>query len=155
MYEVFLFVHSWFRWIVVFAGLRLLVIVLRGWITKKNWEAHDTSALNLFNEVFGYQVAMGIALYGFLSPLPKIGWSDMEFAFHDPILRFWTIEHIFSMLSSIILFQTGRFYALKKAGIEKRFKIISLTLIFSMLLILAAIPWPFLKHGRDLFRLYF
>ncbi|WP_142409190.1 hypothetical protein [Bacteriovorax stolpii] len=155
MYEVFLFVHSWFRWIVVVAGLRLLAIVLYGWIKKKNWDRSDQKALSLFNEVLSYQIAMGICLYGFLSPLPKIGWSDMNLALHDPILRFWTIEHITSMLSSIATFHVGRMIALKKSPIEKRFKVLSITLLLSMALILSAIPWPFLKYGRDLFRFIF
>lgn len=155
MYEVFLFVHSWFRWIVVVAGLRLLFILLHGWIKKKKWDGTDLRALSLFNEVLSYQIAMGICLYGFLSPLPKIGWNDMAFTLRDPILRFWTIEHITSMLSSIAIFHIGRAIALKKAPLEKRFKVLSITLFLSMLLILSAIPWPFLKYGRDLFRIVF
>lgn len=98
---------------------------------------------------------MGIALYVFLSPLPKIGWQDFSFALHDPILRFWTIEHATGMLSALTIFQIGRMLVLKKVKAEKRFRVLTITLILSLLIILATIPWPFLKHSRDLFRLYF
>ena len=155
MYEVFLFTHSWFRWLVVIAAIRLIFIMSRGLIQKKTWSSDDTRTVNLFNEVLAYQVGMGIALYGFLSPLPKIGWSDMAFTLKDPIIRFWTIEHATSMIFAISTFQIGKFIALKKTPPEKRFKAVLIAIGISFLFILAGIPWPFLKHGRNLFRFYF
>jgi hypothetical protein len=155
MYDVFLFAHSWFRWMVLIAGLRLFYVALKGWIQNKSWDSSDSEALSLFNEVLLFQIVMGICLYGFLSPLPKIGWSDMEFARRDPILRFWTIEHPVGMIIALSVFQIGRMLAIKKFKIQQRFKVITITLTLSLVIILATIPWPFLKHGRDLFRLYF
>jgi len=155
MYDVFLFVHSWFRWIVVVAGLRLFYILIKAHIGNKTWSSVESSTLALFNEALFFQVAIGLPLYLFLSPLPKIGWSNLEFAFRDPAFRFWTIEHPVGMLSGFIVFQVGRFLALKKYSIEKRLKIITITLTLSFLIIICSIPWPFLKHGRNLFRFYF
>ncbi len=155
MYEPLLFIHSWFRWIVVITGVRLLFLLLRGWITKKEWEAIDTKNVKIFNEVLAYQIAMGIGLYAFLSPLTKIAFSDMKYALKDPILRFWSFEHGTTMILAIAIFEIGRMIAMKKAPIEKRFKILSITMMISISAILMAIPWPFLKHGRNLFRFFF
>lgn len=155
MYDVFLFVHSWFRWIVLIAGLRLYYILAIGLIKKRSWSSEDTKALSQFNEALLYQVALGIALYLFLSPLPKIGWNNMDFAFKDPAFRFWTLEHPIGMISGLIVFQIGRILAFKKFSIEKRFKVIVISFTFAFLIIIASVPWPFLKHGRNLFRFVF
>lgn len=155
MYDVFLFIHSWFRWIVLIAGFRLFYVVLIGFIKNKTWSSSESRAFSQFNEALFYQAALGLALYLFLSPLHKIGWSNMEFAYKDPAFRFWTLEHPIGMLSGLIVFHIGRILALKKFSIEKRFKVIFVTLTLSLLIIIASIPWPFLKHGRNLFRLYF
>lgn len=155
MYEVFLFVHSWFRWIVLAAGVRILFTSLLGWILSRNWDSTNTKTLFLFNEVLMYQVGMGIALYGFLSPLPKLGWQDWPNFLHDPILRFWTMEHPMGMLLGLAIFQIGRRVTLKMVKIENRFRTLAITLILSLMIILCTIPWPFLKHGRALLRLHF
>lgn len=155
MYDVFLFVHSWFRWIVLVAGLRLYFLLAIGLIKKKSWSATDSKAVSQFNEALMYQVAMGLGLYLFLSPLPKIGWSDMNFAYKDPAFRFWTLEHPIGMITGLIIFQIGRVLAIKKFSVEKRFKVLFISFTVAFLIIIATIPWPFLKHGRNFFRFYF
>lgn len=155
MYDVFLFVHSWFRWIVLVAGLRLYIVLAIGHIKKKAWTAADSKAVSQFNESLLYQAALGLGLYLFLSPLPKIGWSNMSFALKDPAFRFWTLEHPIGMISGLIVFQIGRMLAIKKYSLEKRFKVLLISFTIAFLIIVASVPWPFLKHGRNLFRFVF
>lgn len=155
MYDILLFVHSWFRWLVLIAGLQLIYQMYSGWITKRTWSPDNVRSVSLFNEVLSYQVGMGILLYCFMSPLPRAGWIDFAFTMKNPVLRFWTLEHAVSMLIAISSYQIGKFYSLKKAAVENKFKAMSITITFSMFAILIGIPWPFLKHGRNLFRLFF
>ena len=93
MYPVFLFIHSWFRWLVLIAVAQLLFMVLKGLITKSQWGTNETKSVKLFNEILSYQFAMGLILYVGLSPLTKIAFSNFSLAVKEPTLWFWTLEH--------------------------------------------------------------
>lgn len=155
MYQVILFIHSWFRWLVLIAAVQLLYKIIKGLVTKSLWGAEENKSLKLFGEVLNYQIAMGLVLYVGLSPLTKIAFSNISLAIKEPTLRFWTFEHGPSMLMAMGLFQLGKFITLKKSRDDQKFIRIFITLILSLTIILMAIPWPFLKYGRDLFRLFF
>jgi hypothetical protein len=57
----------------------------------------------------------------------------------DKLLRFWAVEHIFTMLIAIILITIGHI-KYKKGGAPKTTLILY---IIALLLIFGAIPWPF------------
>jgi hypothetical protein len=57
----------------------------------------------------------------------------------DKLLRFWAVEHIFTMLIAIILITIGHI-KYKKGGAPKTTLILY---IIALLFIFAAIPWPF------------
>ncbi len=69
-------------------------------------------------------------------------------------LRFWIVEHPIMMLTSIILITISHSYSKKDIAPLKKHKIMSILYILALVIILAAVPWPFRGEGiaRPIFR---
>jgi hypothetical protein len=61
----------------------------------------------------------------------------------NPLLRFYGMEHILLMIIAIALVTIGHSKSKKGTTPEEKFKPIKLWYVIGLLLILAAIPWPF------------
>lgn len=151
MYEALLFIHSWTRWAVVIGIVLILWQTLNGWLRNKKWTGYDNHLVWAFDQVLNYQVIFGLVLYLGLSPMTKMFFKNWGVIKDNPVFEFWAYFHISMMLLSIVIFQIGKFITYKKP-IEQRHKGVAITMIFITLTIGLAIPWPFLVHGRALFR---
>jgi hypothetical protein len=138
------YLHSILRWIILIFLVLSLLRSYSGWKNKKAFTpgdrktwlftlifAHLTLLLGLFQVLFG---RFGI----FTSSLPP-GTSVMKDKFH----RFFWIEHPFAMILAIILITLGYGMAKKQLSDEVRFKRAFWLFLLALILILAAIPWPF------------
>ena len=69
-------------------------------------------------------------------------------------LRFWIIEHPIMMLTSIVLITISHSYSKKDIQPTKKHRIMSILYIVALVVILAAVPWPFRAEGiaRPIFR---
>jgi hypothetical protein len=72
----------------------------------------------------------------------------------QPNLRFWLIEHPIMMLISITIITISHTYSKKDIEPKKKHRIMSILYIIALLIILAAVPWPFRGDGigRPVFR---
>lgn len=137
MYTALSHMHSGLRWVV----LILLVFAIFNAITRKKTGLYEKKdkLINLFTMIsLHVQLLIGLVLY-FTSPKVQFtqGWMK------DTFLRFYGMEHILMMIIAIILVTVGRKRAEKlDAPISKHKKIIT-TFTIVLILILAAIPWPF------------
>ena len=128
--------HSGLRWVV----LALLIGAIINSITGKSrtYEKKD-KMLNLFAMIILHtQLLIGLSMY-FQSPKVQFtqGWMK------DAMLRFYGMEHFLMMVIAIVLVTIGRKKAEKAvAPIVKHQKIVVWYTI-ALLIILAAIPWPF------------
>jgi len=133
--------HSGLRWIVL---LILLVAIFRA-IIRRNTKEYDKSdqRVNLFALIFTHiQVTIGIILLFVTSKVSfEPGWMKVDY------LRFYVMEHIPLMLIAAILLTIGRKKAEKKAVSTKKHTTIIVFYTITLLLILAAIPWPFRIAG--------
>ena len=66
--------------------------------------------------------------------------------------RFFAVEHSLVMVVGLVLVHVGR--TLSKKGADDRQKHLraAIWFIIALVLILVAIPWPFMSAGRPLFR---
>jgi len=71
----------------------------------------------------------------------------------DPFLRFFQVEHPISMLLAILFITLGYGMAKKQVEDAVKFKKALRYFILALILILAAVPWPFRGDiiGRPLF----
>jgi hypothetical protein len=71
---------------------------------------------------------------------------------HDPVLRFFGVEHAFGMFSAVSLVHVGRSLSKRAGSGEQRHRRTCLWTIGALLVIAVSIPWPDRPYGRPLLR---
>lgn len=143
-YPFLLFLHALTRWIVVLGGLWLVIAAAtslgqRGPAAvapvRMPWKAY-MGGLHL-------QLLLGIVLL-FVSPLALATWADMGSAMKIRPMRFFAVEHTTMMIVALAVAQWGSIKARRAADAGAAARTSLVYGLISFLLILAAIPWPFM-----------
>lgn len=108
MYHLALQLHSWNRWVVLLALLAVLGRAYRGWLGQRPYHQFDDRAGGLLLGTLSLQLLLGVALYGWLSPWTQTAFQDWSAALHQPMLRFWAVQHVGLMGSGILVASVGR-----------------------------------------------
>jgi uncharacterized membrane protein YcfT len=142
--------HSLLRWIVILACLWALLRVWSGFFGRSEWTRKDQMAGLIFTSLLNLQIILGLVLYG-ISPITRSAMMNFAAAMTDSILRFYAVEHLAGMLLAGVIAQAG--YSMSKRAGTHRGKFLRAAIAYSIaaVLILASIPWPFMKYGRALF----
>lgn len=148
MYSVVLFLHSWVRWLVVIAAVAAVGRAFYGWLGKKGWTRLDNQMGLLFSTSLDVQMLLGLILYFFLSPITTAAFKNFGAAMSNPVMRFFTVEHIFYMIIAVVLGHVGRTLAKKATETMARHRVSAILYGLAVVIILLAIPW-----SRPLFRL--
>ena len=152
MYTALLIIHSWLRWVVVFSGVAALGGAANGVTTRRAWLPVDTLRSRLFTISLDIQILIGLILYGVLSPVTQSGFADMGTAMRDPVLRFYTVEHLTGMVVALVLAHIGSARVRKATDAVARHKTVLVFVGLAMAVMLLSIPWPGMSGGRVLFR---
>lgn len=149
--QTVLILHNLLRWAVLILGVWTLVNALTGYFGKRIYSANDNRSNLFFMISCDVQLLIGLALYinnGWFDRLKDMG-NNMK----DPYLRFFTMEHLTLMLVAWVLVHIGR-ATVKKAGTDAaKHKKMLIFFGLAIVLIIAAIPWPFRQAiGRPYFR---
>ena len=134
MLEILKHAHSGLRWV----ALILLVLAIVNAFTSSTYEKKHR-LVNLFAMISLHtQLLLGLILY-FISDKVKFvdGWMK------EDMYRFYGMEHILLMIIAIALVTVGHSKSKKGSNPAEKFKPIKLWYVIGLLLILAAIPWPF------------
>lgn len=108
--------------------------------------------LNLFTLIFtDLQLTLGLLLYAFFSPVTAQGFSNMKMAMKDPVIRFYTVEHIFTGILVVVFVHLAKILFKKKSDTLKKFNSAAISLSIAFLFLLVTIPWPWRAAGRALF----
>lgn len=130
--------HSGLRWVLLILLVIATINALYKWFSPRNFTATDAK-LNLFTFIFAHtQLLLGGILY-FMSDKVKFEGDVMG----NAALRFFTVEHSSMMILAIILISVGHIKAKKKENDLAKFKTTAIAFLIALVLILAAIPWPF------------
>lgn len=133
MYQGLLHTHSGLRWIVLILIIINVINAVRN-MSGNNQLSSGDKKLSLFALISTHlQAVLGLCLY-FMSP--KVQFSENTMG--NGMLRFFTMEHTLMMLIAIILVTVGNRFA--KMGNAKK---VFWYYFIALLIILAAIPWPF------------
>ena len=152
MYNLVLFAHSWFRWLVLLAALVALARAISGVSTRRPWTPVDDRAGLWLTASLDLQMLLGLVLFIFLSPVTKSGFVDMAAAMKAPDVRFFLADHPVGMIIAIALAHVGRVRIRKAGDSESRHKRALIFFVLALAMILLSIPWPFLSAPRPLFR---
>jgi hypothetical protein len=156
MYLFVLSVHNILRWLVIITAILALVRAYRGWSGKMEWLKMDDRAGILFTSMVDMQLLVGLILYLFISPITTGAFANLSIAATDRVTAYFTFEHSFAMVAAMALAHIGRAIAKKATIAQAKFRTAAIWFSFSVLVILIAIPWPFLAEeiGRPLLRLF-
>ena len=142
MLQGLLHAHSGLRWIVLLLIIINVINALGGLSGNKVFTDRDKK-LSLFALIFTHlQALLGIVLY-FLDD-SKVQFNENTMS--NDVIRFYTVEHTLMMLIAVILVTIGNRSA--KAGKVKQ---VFWYYFIALVLILAAIPWPFRDLGAGWF----
>lgn len=130
--------HSVNRWIILVLLILTIITAFQGWFGKKTYTESDRKK-SLFTLIFTHvQLILGLILY-FISPYVKHESGVMK----DSLLRFYTVEHFAMTMIAIILITVGYSVAKRKTVDLAKFKTTAIYYLIALIVILAAIPWPF------------
>ena len=149
-YLIFKDAHSLLRWLVILAALWALLRVWSGFAFKSEWTDKDRKTGLIFTSTLNLQLLLGLVLY-FTSPFMATIRADFGAAMKDGTLRFFAVEHVTFMLLAVIIAQVGYSISKRAATDRGKFRRAAGAYTIAFILILAGIPWPFLKYGRPLF----
>lgn len=144
LYNIMIRSHSGLRYVV----LGLMIAAIINAIMKKKSGAYSNGdrKLNLFAMISVHvQLLIGLVLYAIS---PKVNFAEM---FSNSLNRFYGLEHFFGMLLAVVLITIAHSKAKKMDDQNKKHRIIFFGYIFSLIIILATIPWPFRNLGAGWF----
>ncbi len=147
MYEIVLTLHSLLRWLIVIAGVIAVVRGFLGWSGKRPWTGLDDRLGMLFTMSLDVQVLLGLLLFFVLSPITRQALSNFGAAMANETTRFFLVEHFPLLLIAVVVAHIGRARARKAAAAGSKFRQTAIWFGIAFLLILLAIPWPFLGYG--------
>lgn len=150
MFTGLLHLHNLLRYVVVILLIIAVVKSFIGWFGKKEYTAVDNK-ISLFLLISVHlQLVIGLGLY-FMSPVVETALSDFGAAMKDPVLRFWGVEHIASMVIGVAIITLGRIMAKKGKNDASKFRRQAVYFLLAMVLIFSSIPWPWAAISRAWF----
>jgi hypothetical protein len=149
MYHL-LVVHSILRWFVLGAILLVIFLAWEGKVFKKPYtRAHRISAA-VASGLSHLQLLLGFGLY-MISPSVKAYWDTKSSQWSEQL--FFALVHFGMMTLAIIIITIGAALSKRELDEQKRFRILFNSFVLALLIIVAAIPWPFSPLAqRPLFR---
>lgn len=144
VYNILVRSHSGLRWVV----LALLLVAIANAFMKRKSAAYSDGdrKINLFAMIFVHiQLLIGLILY---VRSPKVNFSELM---SSAMNRFYGLEHFFGMLLAVVLITIAHSKAKKMDDANKKHRIVFFGYVFSLIIILATIPWPFRNLGAGWF----
>lgn len=151
-YIAVLYAHSYLRWLVIAMTLLVIARSAAAWVNARAWTENDARTHAVYVRVVDIQFTLGALLYLFLSPFVRVFYR-LPGAYHEPLLRFFGIEHALGMFIAVSLVHIGEIRARRAAdsGLIKH-RGVCIATALALLAIAVSVPWPFLRYGRPLLR---
>ncbi|PYR76133.1 MAG: hypothetical protein DMF87_18830 [Acidobacteria bacterium] len=144
MYSSALWLHSLLRWAVLITGLVAWVRAIGGKTGNRPWTPKDELWGLLLTISADLQLLVGLVLYIFLSPITRLGVRNFAAAMQSDAARFFTVEHPAAMIITIALIHVARVKIRKAGDPQRKHRIAVVMFGIAMILIVIAIPWPFM-----------
>lgn len=152
LYPIFLVLHSILRWVVILTALFAIIRALTGVSFKRGFMAIDNRAGLWYTTALDLQLLVGIILYFFLSPTITLALQNFGGAMQNAATRYFAVEHVALMFVSVIVAHIGRSLSKKAPSAILKHRRALIWFTIALLILLAAIPWPFLSYGRPWIR---
>ncbi len=133
MYNFLLGFHSFFRYLVLLILLAAIISTFLSFFIH-SIRIHNRNFFRYSFWAFLIQGISGIILY-FLSPYVQFSGDALKIAEY----RYWTVEHIFIMILSVILSFLAIFFFNRIKAMKKRLYLSFFLLLLSFLFVMAAL----------------
>lgn len=141
--------HSTLRWVILVFLIFSVITSFMKWSGKKPFTKGDKTTY-LMTLIFAHlQLVIGFIL--FITKQWYKLFGDMGLAMKQPVLRFFLVEHTIMMLLAIVFITIGYSTAKRAKDDVAKHKKTFIFYLIGLLLILAAIPWPFRGFGQGWF----
>jgi hypothetical protein len=141
-YTVIRHLHSVVRWLLLTGLLGSVILAISGLSDKKGLGRTGRLFARLTVYIAHLQLLVGIVLF-LISPRVIFSSDSMQ----SPILRFFLVEHTSAMLLAIILITFGHIRMKKATDGVQSTRTLLWFYIFSLVIILTLIPWPFTRYA--------
>jgi len=151
--QLLLTLHNLTRWALIIMAVIVLFQALQGWLNKKTYTDKNKKLAAIYSGFFDLQILLGVILFfsqGWSSALMNGGSEVMSTA----TVRFFAVEHWMLMLLAVIIMHIGSSKVKKSETDLKKFRLTFIWFGVSLLLVLAAIPWPGMAAARPLLRIF-
>jgi hypothetical protein len=142
MYPTILAIHSFFRWLVLLSLVFAIFRSYKGWLKQKVFTPFDNTVRHVTATIVHIQLMLGLTLY-FISPMVAYFLNNFKTAIHIREIRFFGLEHIFTMLIAVTVITIGSIKAKRKSTDIEKFKTIAIWFSIGLFIILCSIPWAF------------
>ena len=148
-YKATLHLHNLTWWIILLTGLWTICRVWRGHLGRLAWTRRERLAGLVFSSALATQFLIGLALY-FQSPVvrPLIAGGAVEP--ERLAATFFGLIHPLTMLTAVVLGQVGFSLSKRSNGDERKYRIAVICYTAALVVLLLAVPWPWLRYGRSL-----
>jgi hypothetical protein len=138
MYDILVRAHSGWRWIVLILVLTAIFKAFQGRGAGKEFTAGDKKIALFAMVAFHIQFLVGLVLF-FVSPMTKMYEGFMA----NPISIYYIFEHSSLMILAMVFITIGYSKSKKQTEDKAKFSKIAIFYTIALILVLAAIPWPF------------
>jgi hypothetical protein len=140
MYDYILVAHSWWRWVVIVAGVAAIASAAMGLVRQSPWEPARRYGL-LFGVAVDIQFLMGAALYLVFSPMTTVALNVADGLPEGSDLSFFGVYHGLIMTLAFLDVHVSA-VLIRRAKTEAARQRRSLFLYGqTLVLILCTIPW--------------
>ena len=146
LYSILLHVHSAGRWVVL---LLILIAIFNSMVAggRPFIKSDNTTGL-LLTISADLMLLIGLALWYFgPNGYQRIQTQGMSTVMHDPVARFFAVEHIAAMVIAIIFIHIGKAQAKRKIADNIKHRRTMIWYLLALIIILISIPWPFMQSG--------
>ena len=153
MHDALLLTHSWLRWVILAGGVYVTLHILSICLTRRPWRGGDNYLVWAFGRAFLYQALFGLLLYIMLSANQSatLLTRELDNRLGHPV--HWPLIHGLGMIVSLAFFYAVKALVYRRVSLAHRPIALLILMLGTLAIIIASIPWPFLKFGRPLFRL--
>jgi len=142
MYSTILFLHSIFRWLVLFSLVYAIFRAYKGYKSKSNFSHLDNKVRHWTATIAHIQLTIGMLMY-IKSPIVKYFLTDFRNLISNWELTFFGLFHFVLMISAIVIITIGSAKAKRKKSDFEKFKTMLVYFSIALFIIFIAIPWPF------------
>ncbi len=148
MYPILNALHSYNRYFLFAALVFVLYRSISGWLGNKPYEKADNTAGAALLGFTHLQLVLGLILYAGVSPYTKAAFADMGAAMKNPMLRYFAVEHMVSMLIAVVLIQLGRTLSKKAANDNSKHRKVAIYTGIATLIIVVTLAQKGLLFGQ-------